>query len=223
LATDRKHLSPAVPPSVSPAPLAARRPWRTAARRLRRRDRRLVVAAPDGRIGDHAHRSFGSERPMAKIGRNAPCPCGSGKKYKHCCLPVLHRLGPIPDAPEIRRVTARRPDGSMEVETDLDQLSNSVLRLVRSGRLDEAEQACRRLLAEFPEVTDGHERLASVYEARGDPRSAAQHYRAAIAMIDASLPGDYDPEIRAEYLAAAERLESQAATSSDHPASDPTP
>lgn len=21
-----------------------------------------------------------------KIGRNAPCPCGSGKKYKHCCL-----------------------------------------------------------------------------------------------------------------------------------------
>src|SRR5690606_34206682 len=21
-----------------------------------------------------------------KISRNAPCPCGSGKKYKHCCL-----------------------------------------------------------------------------------------------------------------------------------------
>ena len=21
-----------------------------------------------------------------KINRNAPCPCGSGKKYKHCCL-----------------------------------------------------------------------------------------------------------------------------------------
>jgi uncharacterized protein YecA (UPF0149 family) len=20
-----------------------------------------------------------------KIGRNQPCPCGSGKKYKHCC------------------------------------------------------------------------------------------------------------------------------------------
>src|SRR5947208_12493335 len=23
----------------------------------------------------------------AKIGRNAPCPCGSGKKFKNCCLP----------------------------------------------------------------------------------------------------------------------------------------
>lgn len=21
-----------------------------------------------------------------KIGKNDPCPCGSGKKYKHCCI-----------------------------------------------------------------------------------------------------------------------------------------
>ncbi|MBT8371103.1 MAG: SEC-C domain-containing protein, partial [Deltaproteobacteria bacterium] len=24
-------------------------------------------------------------RSAQKIGRNAPCPCGSGKKYKKCC------------------------------------------------------------------------------------------------------------------------------------------
>ncbi|MBC6995220.1 SEC-C domain-containing protein [Lewinella lacunae] len=24
-------------------------------------------------------------RKGPKIGRNAPCPCGSGKKYKNCC------------------------------------------------------------------------------------------------------------------------------------------
>lgn len=23
---------------------------------------------------------------MSKVGRNDPCPCGSGKKYKACCL-----------------------------------------------------------------------------------------------------------------------------------------
>ncbi|HUV94690.1 MAG TPA: preprotein translocase subunit SecA [Anaerolineae bacterium] len=28
----------------------------------------------------------GSTRRRVKIGRNAPCPCGSGKKYKNCCL-----------------------------------------------------------------------------------------------------------------------------------------
>jgi SEC-C motif-containing protein len=25
-------------------------------------------------------------RSSPKVGRNDPCPCGSGKKYKHCCL-----------------------------------------------------------------------------------------------------------------------------------------
>ena len=25
-----------------------------------------------------------------KVGRNAPCPCGSGKKYKKCCGPTVH-------------------------------------------------------------------------------------------------------------------------------------
>src|SRR5437016_4350378 len=24
-----------------------------------------------------------------KIGRNALCPCGSGRKFKHCCLPKV--------------------------------------------------------------------------------------------------------------------------------------
>lgn len=26
-------------------------------------------------------------RRTVKVGRNEPCPCGSGKKYKDCCLP----------------------------------------------------------------------------------------------------------------------------------------
>lgn len=29
------------------------------------------------------HETF--ERTTAKVGRNEPCPCGSGKKYKKCC------------------------------------------------------------------------------------------------------------------------------------------
>ena len=36
------------------------------------------------------NRIFGEQQepyvnPYAKIGRNDPCPCGSGKKYKKCC------------------------------------------------------------------------------------------------------------------------------------------
>ena len=29
-------------------------------------------------------------REQPKIGRNDPCPCGSGKKYKKCCMNKLH-------------------------------------------------------------------------------------------------------------------------------------
>ncbi len=35
---------------------------------------------------------------MAKIGRNAPCPCGSGKKFKKCCMDKI-----VPSISEIRR------------------------------------------------------------------------------------------------------------------------
>jgi preprotein translocase subunit SecA len=42
-----------------------------------------------GSDGGGANGSRGSDRvvvgnPWAKTPRNAPCPCGSGKKYKHC-------------------------------------------------------------------------------------------------------------------------------------------
>jgi hypothetical protein len=30
------------------------------------------------------------KNPERRIGRNDPCPCGSGKKYKHCCGRLLH-------------------------------------------------------------------------------------------------------------------------------------
>lgn len=33
-----------------------------------------------------------------KIGRNEPCPCGSGKKYKHCCLLKERVIGTLPAA-----------------------------------------------------------------------------------------------------------------------------
>lgn len=31
-------------------------------------------------------KQLGITAPVRKIGRNEPCPCGSGKKYKKCCL-----------------------------------------------------------------------------------------------------------------------------------------
>jgi uncharacterized protein YecA (UPF0149 family) len=27
-----------------------------------------------------------ARRPVPRVGRNEPCPCGSGKKFKKCCM-----------------------------------------------------------------------------------------------------------------------------------------
>lgn len=42
--------------------------------------------------------------PMASPGRNDPCPCGSGRKYKHCCLAKA-------DTADQLRVRVRRAEG----------------------------------------------------------------------------------------------------------------
>ena len=57
---------------------------------------------------------------MAKIGRNAPCPCGSGKKYKHCHGNPLNEQHPLEARPlrphmqamfrEMQAVEKRRTD-----------------------------------------------------------------------------------------------------------------
>ena len=45
----------------------------------------LAILLKDNRLqSDNTHET--SVRESAKVGRNDPCPCGSGKKYKKCCL-----------------------------------------------------------------------------------------------------------------------------------------
>ena len=56
---------------------------RTAARANRRRDRWQRRCGWRRRGGEV--RLAPVRREMPKVGRNEPCPCGSGKKYKNCC------------------------------------------------------------------------------------------------------------------------------------------
>ena len=35
--------------------------------------------------GEGEEKKKPSKRESGKVGRNDPCPCGSGKKYKKCC------------------------------------------------------------------------------------------------------------------------------------------
>ena len=46
---------------------------------------REEVAKVTGTNKDDSVKKGPVRRESAKIGRNDPCPCGSGKKYKMCC------------------------------------------------------------------------------------------------------------------------------------------
>ncbi|MBQ2470830.1 MAG: SEC-C domain-containing protein, partial [Ruminococcus sp.] len=43
------------------------------------------VAKPTQTSGDGTDTANKTVRKGKKVGRNDPCPCGSGKKYKKCC------------------------------------------------------------------------------------------------------------------------------------------
>jgi hypothetical protein len=40
--------------------------------------------------------------PLRDVGRNDPCPCGSGKKFKKCCLGQVASAAPVPQLPPLR-------------------------------------------------------------------------------------------------------------------------
>ncbi len=50
---------------------------------------RLVQALNDGFMRGQRGEVESIDRVASKIGRNDPCPCGSGRKYKQCCLNLL--------------------------------------------------------------------------------------------------------------------------------------
>jgi len=151
---------------------------------------------------------------MAKVGRNQPCPCGSGKKYKHCCLSQDRASG----AQAGRQAPQRPPNGLPEyglffAEDDLDKLSNRVVDLVNDGRLEEAEAACRELKEQYPEVIDWIHRTAMLQEARGETQQAIEHYKRTLRYMDEN-PDDFEERSREPYRAAIKRLQQRRDASS---------
>jgi preprotein translocase subunit SecA len=57
-----------------------------------RREEDKKVSSPMSKVTGNGNRTakpvpkvINNEGKKSKVGRNDPCPCGSGKKYKHCC------------------------------------------------------------------------------------------------------------------------------------------
>jgi hypothetical protein len=90
------------------------------------------------------------------VNRNAPCPCGSGKRYKHCHGSVAQDAAQL--SSRIRgaqnvEIGQQAPRGGLQAET---------LAAHRAGELGRAEALYRRLIAERPDDLEARQMLAGV-------------------------------------------------------------
>lgn len=118
--------------------------------------------------------------PKNAPGRNDPCPCGSEKKYKKCCLSRHQAEGPklveapahaehaeCADADHLRAGVVHVPAGltgaqAREYVERLDRWSNGARDALDEGRFEEAENLADQLRAEYPDQIDGYDLRARV-------------------------------------------------------------
>src|SRR5947207_7305470 len=86
---------------------------------------------------------------MSVLGRNAPCACGSGKKYKKCCLERDEvsarqtRPAPLPAIAE--------NDFVAELLPNVDEAVDRLLIRVEKGQFENVEAGLEALLCKHPD------------------------------------------------------------------------
>ena len=105
---------------------------------------------------------------MKKIGRNDPCPCGSGKKHKQCCLPREKLLG------------ARRRSEMASAALQISQTLQAAQEHHRAGRLPQAETLCKQILQVKPDHPDTLQLLGMIAHQHGKSNMAVELINKAI-------------------------------------------
>ena len=152
---------------------------------------------------------------MAKPGRNDRCPCGSGKKYKACCLTrdeaaererLAAEQAGRDERAEARRLELRKERDAIVADfaasadlRDLDETVDAALRFVQEGKLEELETAARHILECYPDIPDGWEFLGHVHDKRGENRDAVACYRRVLEIVNRT-PDDFEPKYTQKFV-----------------------
>ena len=103
---------------------------------------------------------------MSAPSRNDPCPCGSGKKYKQCCLRHEEALA------------AGKHSGMASIQ----KAFQSALALHQAGRLPQAEAIYRQILQVAPNHPDALHFLGAIAHHDGNNQAAVEFIRRAISV-----------------------------------------
>ena len=108
-------------------------------------------------------------RPLARPERNSACPCGSGRKYKHCCARAESVADPFDGMSLLQYVLGHYPRTQLRAlpvaGLDLDEVAYIGSEWSREGRAAEAEALLERI---FDDVDRLDERAVPAFDALAD-------------------------------------------------------
>lgn len=107
---------------------------------------------------------------ISKIGRNDPCPCGSGKKVKQCC----EQAGTAANRIVLMQSVSSNFNPQHALQTAMAQH--------QAGSLPQAEALYKQVLQTLPNQPDALHLLGLVAKQKGDLKTAAQLMRKALAV-----------------------------------------
>jgi predicted O-linked N-acetylglucosamine transferase (SPINDLY family) len=103
-----------------------------------------------------------------KPGRNEPCSCGSGKKFKHCCEGKLSSRSPTPSPSEL----------------------NQLIALFNARRFTELQERAQKLVAIHPDTGVAWKLLGAALQMQGKPALQALQMTAKL------MPADVDAQFK---------------------------
>ncbi len=108
---------------------------------------------------------------MQRVGRNDPCPCGSGKRAKHCC----HQLGMdrAPSGDARVAIPTGRQDAFAHVPADADAHFRQANHLLAQGNAEAAAKHLESALAVRPDHAEAYMTLTQALWQQGKLDAAA--------------------------------------------------
>jgi tetratricopeptide (TPR) repeat protein len=103
--------------------------------------------------------------PPGKVGRNEPCPCGSGKKYKQCCL-EKHEAANHTNDTDLK--------AKQKEQERLIRRIEKAFGLLGSRQYDEAIRFASKVIQQYPNEDRLHDIIATSHLYAGDCQKAIE-------------------------------------------------
>ena len=116
-----------------------------------------------------------------KIGRNEPCPCGSGKKYKRCCYGI-------------------EDTGIPNNESDIDTAVDEALSLFTSSSQIEGENRIEEILKKCPHSSHAHYARGTMYAFQENYDAAINSFDEAIRLEPSCLEAYFNKAVACKHL-----------------------